>query len=75
MKQANDNADNLSNLQLQLLKSLKYIKDKKQLLEIKSLLRYYFTQQLNAAIEEVEAEKNYSAEIYEGWLKANDSAT
>jgi len=63
----------LTNLQLELLKSLKYMASEKQLLEVKSLLRYYFAQQLDAAIDKAEAEKNYSAEIYEKWLQTNNN--
>ena len=63
----------LTNLQLELLKSLKYMASEKQLLEVKSLLRYYFAQQLDAAIDKAETEKNYSAEIYEKWLQTNNN--
>ncbi|GAB2827388.1 hypothetical protein [Ferruginibacter profundus] len=68
-----ENRSPLTNLQLELLKSLKYMASEKQLQEIKSLLRYYFAQQLDTAIDKVEAEKNYSAEIYEKWLQANNN--
>ncbi|MGG9960367.1 hypothetical protein [Ferruginibacter sp. SUN106] len=68
-----ENKSPLTNLQLELLKSLKYMASEKQLQEIKSLLRYYFAQQLDAAIDKVETEKNYSAEIYEKWLQANNN--
>ena len=40
----------------------------KQLEEIKSLIRYYFAQQLDASIEKQESERNYSASVYESWL-------
>lgn len=63
----------LSNLQLELLKSLKYMVSEKQVTEIKSLLRFYFAQQLDVAIDEVENERKYTAEIYESWLKANNN--
>jgi len=59
----------LTNLQLEFLKSLKYMATEKQLADIKSLIRYYFAQQLDAAIEKVEDEKNYTSDIYENWLK------
>jgi hypothetical protein len=36
----------LTNLQLEFLKSLKYMATEKQLSDIKSLARYYFAQQL-----------------------------
>ena len=65
------NSNKLSNLQLELLKSLKYVASEKQLDEIKSLLRFYFSQQLDAAIEKTEKERDYSAIIYEKWLQEN----
>ncbi|MGI8636463.1 MAG: hypothetical protein ACR2KZ_13785 [Segetibacter sp.] len=46
----------------------------KQLSEIKSLLRFYFAQQLDAAIEKSETERGYSAAIYESWLKTNTAS-
>jgi hypothetical protein len=66
-----NNTNKLSNLQLELLKSLKYTTSEKQLQEIKSLLRFYFAQQLDAAIEKAENERQYSATIYEKWLQEN----
>lgn len=62
----------LSNLQLELLKSLNYMATEKQLSEIKSLLRFYFASQLDAAIEKTESEKNYTAAVYDSWLKTNN---
>ncbi|MEO8146424.1 MAG: hypothetical protein ABI723_02245 [Bacteroidia bacterium] len=59
----------LTNLQLELLKSFKYVKDEKQLNDIKSLLNLYFHKQLEAAIEEEEKSRNYTTEIYEEWLR------
>ena len=44
----------------------------KQLKEIKSLLRFYFASQLDASIEKAESEKNYTAAVYESWLKTNN---
>jgi hypothetical protein len=67
-----DDRNKLNNLQIELLKSLKYMATEKQLAEIRSLLRYYFSQQLDIAVEKAEKERNYTAEIYEGWL--NDKA-
>ena len=60
--------EKLSNLQLKLLKSLRYMASEKQIKEIRSFLHFYFTQQLDTAIERVENEKEYTAEIYEKWL-------
>ena len=65
----------LTNLQLEFLKSLKYMATEKQLADIKSLIRYYFAQQLDAAIEKVEDEKNYTSDIYEKWLKNSNEGT
>ncbi len=65
-----ENKKALTNLQLELLKSLKYMASEEQVAEVKSLLRYYFAQKLDAAIDKVEKEKNYSADIYESWLKS-----
>ncbi len=64
-----ENKTKLTNLQLELLKSLKYMASEKQVKEVKSLLRFYFAQQLDSAIENAEREKNYSAQIYEEWLQ------
>lgn len=43
----------------------------KQLTEIRSLLRIYFSKQLDAAIEDVENKKGYTEQIYMEWLKNN----
>lgn len=64
-----DDKNKLSNLQLEFLKSLKYMATEEQLSDIRSLLRYYFANQLDASIEKVEKEKGYSAAVYENWLK------
>lgn len=70
-QQITGNKNELTNLQLEFLKSLKYMATEKQIADVKSLLRYYFTRQLDAAIEKTEQEKNYTADIYEKWLQAN----
>lgn len=64
-----ENKNKLSNLQLELLKSLKYMASEKQIKEVKSLLHFYFAQQLDKSIEKVKAEKDYTSEIYENWKK------
>jgi hypothetical protein len=61
----------LTNLQLELLKCLKYLTSEEQVEEVKSLLRYYFAKKLDVEIDKVETENNYSAAVYEGWLKSN----
>ena len=57
----------LSNLQLEFLKSLKYMATEEQLSDIRSLLRYYFSNQLDASIEKAAKERGYSASVYESW--------
>ena len=70
MSSVPENNAAINNLQLELLKCLKYIASEEQVKEVKSLLRYYFAQKLNAAIDKAENEKKYSAAIYESWLKS-----
>jgi hypothetical protein len=62
-------SDKLTNLQLELLKSFSYISDEKEVKEIKSLLNYYFRHKLNEAIDKEESNRNYTAAIYEEWLR------
>ena len=69
MNTLKEKASSLTNLQMELLKSLKYMASEEQVAEVRSLLRYYFTKQLNAAIDKAESDKNYSAAIYESWLQ------
>ncbi|MEI9945473.1 MAG: hypothetical protein WDN26_14805 [Chitinophagaceae bacterium] len=66
-----DNQNKLTNLQLEFLKSLKYLATEKQLADIKSLIRFYFSQKLDEAIEKTEKNKEYTALIYESWLTNN----
>jgi hypothetical protein len=70
MSAVKENKSPLTSLQLELLKSLKYMASEEQVAEVKSLLRYYFAQQLDAAIDKTESEKNYTAAVYESWLKS-----
>ena len=65
-----DNENKLSNLQLEILKSLKYMATEEQLSDIKSLLRHYFANQLDSSIQKAEKEKEYSATVYENWLQS-----
>ena len=62
-------SNKLTEMQLELLKSFKHITDEKQLSEVKSLLNFYFRQQLNDSISKEESKQNYSASVYEQWLK------
>ena len=67
MAQTVPNDKNLNNLQLEFLKSLKYMATEEQ------LLRHYFARQLDDAIDKAENEKSYTATIYDSWLKTDTS--
>jgi len=73
METLSENSKQLSNLQLEFLKSLRYLTSEKQLNEIRSLLRFYYTTQLDEAIERAENAKEYTAEVYNGWLRSKKS--
>ena len=45
------------------------------LAEVKELLHLYYSHKLDAAIDKEEASRNYSAEVYEAWLKRKESDT
>jgi hypothetical protein len=47
----------------------------KQLADVKSLVRHYFSRQLDNAIDKAETKKDYTAAIYESWLKNNPADT
>jgi len=70
-----ENKNKLSNLQLELLKSLKYMASEKQVKEVKSLLHFYFAHQLDLSIDKVETEEGFTAETYENWLKNSSKNT
>ena len=59
----------LTEMQLELLKSFRYITNEKEIQEVKSLLNLYFSKKLEAAIGSEEGKRNYTAAIYEEWLK------
>ncbi|HLV23889.1 MAG TPA: hypothetical protein VKY36_03825 [Moheibacter sp.] len=61
----------LTQMQLELLKSFRFVTDEEQLKEVKSLLNFYFRQKLDEAINQIEKEKNYNASIYQKWLEIN----
>lgn len=69
-----DDKNKLSNLQLEFLKSLKYMATEEQLSDIRSLLRLYFSNQLDTAIQKAEDERGYSAAVYESWLQNKNPA-
>jgi hypothetical protein len=54
--------------QLELLKSFKYLRNEKEISEVKELLSLYYEHKLDAAIERAETERNYTAEVYQAWL-------
>jgi hypothetical protein len=60
--------DKITEMQLELLKSFRHIADEKQLKEVKSLLNFYFRNKLEEAITKEEADRNYTAAIYQKWL-------
>ncbi len=59
--------------QLDLLKSFKYLTDEQQIREVKELLHLYYRHKLDAAIDNAEPDRNYSAEVYESWLKTKEN--
>lgn len=59
--------------QLELLKSFKYLTDEKQIGEVKELLHLYYQNKLDGAIDTQEADRNYTAEVYEAWLKTKEN--
>lgn len=62
----------LTEIQLELLKSFRFITDEKQLKEVKSLLNFYFREKLDQAISETETDKNYTASVYQKWLEVSN---
>jgi hypothetical protein len=61
--------------QLELLKSFKYLTSEKEISEVKELLRLYYEHKLDAAINKEEADRNYTAEVYEEWLNKQKKDT
>jgi hypothetical protein len=61
--------------QLELLKSFKYLTSEKEIGEVKELLRLYYEHKLDAAIDKEEADRNYTAEVYEEWLNKQKKDT
>lgn len=62
--------DKLTDAQLNLIKSFRFLRDEQELKEIDSLINFYLERKLDEAIDKVESERNYSAEIYESWLNS-----
>lgn len=61
--------DRFTQLQLELLKSFRFVTDEKQLDEIKSLLNFYFRSKLDEAITREESNRGYTASVYRQWLE------
>jgi hypothetical protein len=53
MSVLSENNAPLNNLQLELLKCLKHLDSEEQIKEVKSLLRYYFAEKLDVAINKL----------------------
>jgi hypothetical protein len=62
------NSDKLNEVQLNLLKSFRYLNDVQTINEIDSLINLYFERKLDGAISKAEEKSSYSAAIYEQWL-------
>ena len=60
--------EKLTQLQLELLKSFRYVTDENQIKEVKSLLNFYFRQKLDEAIDNEEMKQDFSAALYRQWL-------
>jgi hypothetical protein len=61
----------LTKMQLELLKSFSYLSDE-EILEVKSLLNFYFKKKLEAAVIDEESKRNYTSSVYEDWLKSSN---
>ena len=64
----------LNQAQLNLIKSFQYLSDEGEISEIDSLINFYLEKRLDAAIEKVESQKNYTAAVYEQWLNEQGKA-
>ena len=62
----------LNNAQLNLIKSFQYLRNEKEIEEIDSLVNFYLEKKLDDAIEQVELQNNYSADVYEQWLNSKN---
>ena len=58
----------LTEQQLELLKSFKYLRNQESINDVRELLSLYYEHRLDIAIEKAEADRNYSKEVYESWL-------
>ena len=64
--------NNLNTVQLKLIRTFEFLHNEKQLNEIDSLINFYFEKNLDEAITKAEKENNYTAAIYEEWLKGGE---
>lgn len=64
----------LNDAQLNLIKAFQYLSDEKEINEINSLINFYLEKKLDDAISRVEAEKGYTASVYEQWLNNQNSS-
>lgn len=53
--------------QLELLQSFKYLTNEEQISEVKELLNLYYQHKLDAAIDAAEEKNNFTKEVYESW--------
>ena len=58
-----------NNTQLEILKMLEYLKDEKDLVEIKSLLVAYLSDKVVRNADAAFDEKKYTAEVFQAWKK------
>ncbi len=63
--------EKLTELQWELLKSLKHVTTEKQVQEVKALLNFYFRHQLDETLNKEENHRNYTVAIYNEWLKGS----
>lgn len=58
----------LTEQQIELLKSFRYLSNAKSINEVRELLSLYYEHRLNNAIDKTESENNYTQQVYETWL-------
>jgi len=58
----------LNEVQIDLIKSLRYLHNEQEISEIGALINFYLEKKLDDAIANVEKQRNYTADIYEQWL-------
>jgi hypothetical protein len=63
----------LTEQQLELLKSFKYLRNDESINDVRELLSLYYEHKLDAAIDKAEAERSYTREVYESWLNNQKS--